>query len=244
LGKANDIPRRAFDAVAAVERPNSLEALQAVVTPHFAQLGVEIVAGGVHDNNGTGVSLFFGDLDHRWTRHYLDNRWHARSPVASIAARTPGPVFWSDVKQGAPSADARRLFAEAGEFDMHDGHVMMLGRGAWGAMLVATASSRDLHDADSRLAIHLLSLHYALVGFDLWRNKQPSSVVELPRLTARQIECLKWTRDGKSSWEIGAILSLSSRTVEEHLNKACARLGVRTRMQAVVEAGRLGIISL
>ena len=126
---------------------------------------------------------------------------------------------------------------------MHDGHVITLGRDAKGAVLVGTASSCPL-DADARLAVHLLSLHHALVGFNLWRRETPSATLELSRLTERQTECLKWTRDGKGSWEIGAILGLSSRTIEEHLNKACARLGVRTRIQAVIEAGRRGIIVL
>lgn len=38
------------------------------------------------------------------------------------------------------------------------------------------------------------------------------------------------------------ILSLSPRTVEEYLAKACDKLGVRRRVQAVVRARRLGLL--
>ena len=62
------------------------------------------------------------------------------------------------------------------------------------------------------------------------------------RLSERQLECLAWAQEGKSAGDIGQILGLSGRTVEGHLAKACAALGVRTRVQAVVRARSLGLL--
>jgi LuxR family quorum sensing-dependent transcriptional regulator len=53
---------------------------------------------------------------------------------------------------------------------------------------------------------------------------------------------LRWAREGKSSYVIGQILSLSARTVDEHLASACRKLGVHTRMQAVAQALLLGLL--
>lgn len=61
-------------------------------------------------------------------------------------------------------------------------------------------------------------------------------------LSKRQVECLLWAREGKSSTDIGAILGISPRTVDDHLAAACAKLGVRTRTQAVAEAMRRGLL--
>lgn len=61
-------------------------------------------------------------------------------------------------------------------------------------------------------------------------------------LTPRQIECLLWVREGKSSTDIGTILGLSARTIDDHLAAACERLGVRTRTQAVVVAIERGLL--
>jgi DNA-binding CsgD family transcriptional regulator len=61
-------------------------------------------------------------------------------------------------------------------------------------------------------------------------------------LTARQTECLRWVQAGKSSTDIGVILGISQRTVDDHLLAACRRLGVRTRVQAVATAQALGIL--
>jgi DNA-binding CsgD family transcriptional regulator len=61
-------------------------------------------------------------------------------------------------------------------------------------------------------------------------------------LTARQIECLRWTAEGKSSWDIAQILGISPRTVDEHLDNACRKLGVKRRAQAAVAAARAGLL--
>lgn len=58
----------------------------------------------------------------------------------------------------------------------------------------------------------------------------------------RQLECLAWVHEGKSATDIGVILGISSRTVEDHLRRACDLLGVRSRVQAVVRARELGLL--
>lgn len=62
-------------------------------------------------------------------------------------------------------------------------------------------------------------------------------------ITERQLECLSWVQEGKSATDIGAILGLSGRTVEKHIIKVCGHLGVKTRIQAVVRARELGLIT-
>lgn len=62
-------------------------------------------------------------------------------------------------------------------------------------------------------------------------------------LSPRQTECLFWVQQGKSSRDIGVILGVSHRIVERHVFRACAKLGVRTRVQAVVRARSLGLIA-
>jgi DNA-binding CsgD family transcriptional regulator len=61
-------------------------------------------------------------------------------------------------------------------------------------------------------------------------------------LTPRQLECLAWAQEGKSARDTGQILGISGRTVEKWLAIACEKLGVRTRLQAVLRARELGIL--
>lgn len=60
-------------------------------------------------------------------------------------------------------------------------------------------------------------------------------------LGEREIECLTWAARGKSSAEIAQIVDISKRTVDFHIESACRKLDVATRVQAAVKAiaGRL-----
>lgn len=60
-------------------------------------------------------------------------------------------------------------------------------------------------------------------------------------LTDRQLECLRWVALGKSSADIGCILGISKRTVDEHIANACDALGVRRRSQAIVIIEKAGL---
>jgi DNA-binding response OmpR family regulator len=55
-------------------------------------------------------------------------------------------------------------------------------------------------------------------------------------LSEREVAALTWAARGKTSDEIALILGLSKRTVDFHIDNARAKLGVATRIQAVVKA--------
>lgn len=61
-------------------------------------------------------------------------------------------------------------------------------------------------------------------------------------LRSRERECLVWLSLGKTAWETAAILGLSQRTVEFHLNNAVARLGAANKVHAAVIAIRTQLI--
>ena len=65
---------------------------------------------------------------------------------------------------------------------------------------------------------------------------------ELPALTPREIEAMRWTMEGKTAWEVGAILRISERTAVLHINNAMHKLKCANKHQAVLKAIRLGVI--
>ena len=75
------------------------------------------------------------------------------------------------------------------------------------------------------------------------RHDDPPGPSLLNRITLRQLECLAWVQEGKSATDIGQIIGLSRRTVENHLARVCDLLGVRTRIQAVLKARDLGLLN-
>jgi len=63
-------------------------------------------------------------------------------------------------------------------------------------------------------------------------------------LTARETEVLRWVANGKSAIEIGGILKIAKRTVDEHVQTAVRKLGASNRTHAVALALRDGVIVL
>ena len=63
-----------------------------------------------------------------------------------------------------------------------------------------------------------------------------------PCVSRRESQILRWVAAGKSDWEIGRILKISEKTVNFHVENAKRKLGVGTRIQAVVAAMREGLI--
>lgn len=55
-------------------------------------------------------------------------------------------------------------------------------------------------------------------------------------LSPREIECLKWTRGGKTIAEIGSILHILERTVKLHLHNTYNKMGVGNKTAAVAKA--------
>ena len=62
------------------------------------------------------------------------------------------------------------------------------------------------------------------------------------KLSVRQTECLELIAAGATSGEIAAALRLSVRTVDHYIGDACAKLGVRSRAQAVALAISLNMV--
>jgi len=59
-------------------------------------------------------------------------------------------------------------------------------------------------------------------------------------LTAREAEVLGWVGRGKTNRDVAALLGLSARTVQKHLEHVYQKLGVETRTAAVLAFGNPG----
>ncbi len=152
---------------------------------------------------------------------------------------SPTPYSWAGVirKRGL-DADQARIWNEAAEFGLTDGLFTPVrwSDGSFAAVVLA-GKSPALTDPSLLIAAETLSSYYAS---EVRRLTSPA--VQATPLSRRQRECLAWVREGKSSSAIGEILGISALTIDEHLAQACRRLGVRTRVQAAVEAVLLGLI--
>lgn len=97
---------------------------------------------------------------------------------------------------------------------------------------------RDLQRVVADLQLFAVHAQDAALRLFLPVSLQP----EHPALTPRELEALRWTMEGKTAWEVGAILGISERTAVLHVNNAMHKLGCVNKHQAVLKALRLGLI--
>ena len=88
-----------------------------------------------------------------------------------------------------------------------------------------------------------------LIGFshilhdDICDVVAASARPESQSLSAREIDALRWTADGKTAAEIAQIIGISRRTVESYISSAMRKLGTSTRSAAAVKAYGLGLLT-
>ncbi|MEZ5263225.1 MAG: response regulator transcription factor [Acidimicrobiales bacterium] len=73
-----------------------------------------------------------------------------------------------------------------------------------------------------------------------FQSNQPDD----PILTKREQEVLQLFANGKSTVEVARALTISQKTVKNHLTSIYQKLNVRDRTEAVLLAVRMGIIKL
>jgi len=90
--------------------------------------------------------------------------------------------------------------------------------------------------------LQLFAVHAQDAAFRIF-PPPTSKTPEAPSLTPRELEALRWTMDGKTAWEVGAIMHISERTAVLHLQNAMHKLSCINKHQAVLKALRFGLLS-
>lgn len=231
---------RAFETLQGLKRASSLAELDRVAGRRFEELGFHAFAAArFYSADGAATSsLLFGNLG-TWGHRYLERGYAARSSIAREMLAGTRPYAWSDVAKSRPlDAPTEQILDEAREFGFTDGLYVPWRDPDGSVLAVALCGKRtDLSDPWLRTVGEVLGSFYGAEG-----NRLKSRALKRPSLSRRQRECLLWVRHGKSSADIGGILGLSIPTVDGHIAEACRKLGVRTRVQAVVEACLAGLL--
>jgi LuxR family quorum sensing-dependent transcriptional regulator len=240
---AETVAEHVFDVVARAEALVSLHALNECFRGALFRLGFRLFAfmyvieGEQHRNLETS----FGEGFDAWANHYRRMAFADDDPIVREVESSSEPFYWTEVVRKRPlSFPALRVIDAAKQFQLHDGFVMPVRNDNGTVSFTLFAGDNvDSDDPYARAATHLLASYYGRLGNRL--HQTASNRRHCGLLSQRQRECLKWARAGKSSKDIGGILGISATVVDEHIAKACERLRVRTRVQAILEAGRRGV---
>ncbi|MEM9048768.1 MAG: LuxR family transcriptional regulator [Pseudomonadota bacterium] len=179
-----------------------------------------------------------------WQARYQRKLYRFYDPVAVTTRASRLPFFWDD---GAFlrrfRKDQRIVFHEARLFDIGAGYSIPIAgpRGDLGVFSIVTARRGDIEDvvlgAGGTLYLRALQMHDLMA-----RRLFPAPAEADHGLSAREIECLRWTADGKTTEQIAHLTSISPATVNFHLKNATRKLDAANRHHAAIIAVRRGLI--
>lgn len=177
-----------------------------------------------------------------WQAHYFNQHYQDIDPVVTLTPLLAKPFSWQQLLAGDQlNAKQRQVFAEAADSQLRHGLSVPL-HGPWGRVAVisfASPHADGLSAADFR-HFYLLAHQFHAVMEDLGATALPPEAAT--SLSMRERDCLSWTAQGKSSWDISVILGISQNTVNFHLKNALRKLRANSRMVAALKAVRLGLI--
>jgi DNA-binding CsgD family transcriptional regulator len=178
-----------------------------------------------------------------WLAHYSRQGYFDIDPVVNHCRLRTTPCLWASGPFARRAGYMTEFFREAADYGLRSGiGIPIHGPGGqWGMVSVATDSAIEPRASLQNLAeLHLLATFMHEAG----HRFITASTQEQVHLTARELDSLRWAAEGKTSWEIGQLLSIGERTVIFHLNNAARKLGVIGRRQAVARAISLQLITL
>ena len=178
-----------------------------------------------------------------WVSHYLLNDYVRIDPILQMAEQIAGPFCWSTITPQGQQIEMMEHAAKhgLGQTGFSVRHVDAIGRRSvlsFNAHDAKGGTTWGPHLADMRDGLILLThqIHHMALA-EIYVDGH-----QLPQLSPREIECLKWTAKGKAHTDIALILDLSEHTVRGYLKDARLKLDCVTLAQAVSKAAALGLI--
>lgn len=173
-----------------------------------------------------------------WVLSYSERQLYYVDPVFRYAEKTLLPFFWdSNDFRTMLSRQQREILAEAAEYAIVHGYTIPIhlpnSRGDFRASCSVVPDALSI-ELPSYQTVQLMAYYmYQAASRDADAR---SAVVATSDLSIRERQCLEFVAQGKSDWVVGKLLGISERTVHNHIERAKRRLGVATRVQAIVHS--------
>lgn len=177
-----------------------------------------------------------------WLQRYLERGYIHTDPIIRQVLKSDLPFSWDEAPYDASNPLEARVMNEAPDFGLAEGFAIPI-HSARGFQAIVTLGAHKLAlNQEQRRALHLIAIYAHDAARELHLRRSGPVKHKEVKLSRREVECLKWTSDGKTSWEISVILGLSEKTVTEYLTSAARKLNSSNRTHAVAQAMRRNII--
>lgn len=239
------ISQTAFDALDRIRQAHSLDELRYQLELYRSLFGYDaFVLGYIPRSPRQGLRdcTLISGWPREWEQRYQARGFIHVDPVLSHMRGVIDPFFWHEARAG--QSEGRIVMDEARVFGLRQGFCVPFHQYDGSEACISFGGARLELTADEQAALHMIAIYAASTARALTHGEAQAGPATRARdiLTAREVECLKWSAAGKTAWDISVILSISRRTVEHHLTSACTKLQAVGRVHCVAEAIRRKII--
>jgi LuxR family quorum sensing-dependent transcriptional regulator len=241
----DEYSHRTLDFVQRLQGLTDYEEISAAIMEELERFGFACVTSFTIPGPGCRLKdgIWLNNRPAEYVDRYAEKNYVIHDPIVKELRRTMKPYSWGDVRQGRDLKKSERTIIDEGrEFGAHDGLVIPIVTLS-GSMALFSPCGRDPDlSPRARAALEIIGIysHHALTRALVQRQRD---VTHTP-LTPREREIMQWVAIGKTDEEIADILSISTTTVTSHVENAKGKLDAFRRTYAVVQAIRLGEISL
>ncbi|MFK7752534.1 MAG: autoinducer binding domain-containing protein [Sedimentitalea sp.] len=224
---------------------HSLEDLSGAMQRFCSGLGLPYFSYLLVQGSKREDEVFLTNYEDNWCERYMRKCYKHYDPVIVKSNASRLPFFWDQKSFLSPYRKIqRRVFYEARAFRISSGYSIPV-RGPkddMGVFSIVSSHDSDLVDAVRAQGNDILITAMQAHDRAMILCAEADGTDTLPDLSARELECLKWTAEGKTSDEVGDIIALSSATVNYHINKAITKLAAANRHHAAIIAIRKNLI--
>lgn len=181
-----------------------------------------------------------------WRQQYDETGLIKLDPIVSYSMNNYLPVIWSQLfNDNNYSKNELRVMHKAHSAGLQAGFSIPFHGSIGEFGMVSLVLDNDKNQSVIHLSNTMPVIQMIIpVLQDALKRINTGQSHHMVQLTKREVECLTWAAEGKSSWEISQILGCSERTVLFHLNNAAMKLNANNRYQSISKAILTGAISL
>lgn len=172
-----------------------------------------------------------------WNQHFKQHYDHQDNPVIEHCRHSVLPVLWSR----SLFSPLLTLWDDLCDFGMQHGFSQAVHdpRGIISIFCFVRSqviTPQEFYEKAGSMLWLTYRTHALFAESLLTTWRQPS------RLTPRERDILKWSAEGKTAAEIAMIIELSERTVNFHIQSAISKMGVKSKLAAVIQAIKRGLL--
>jgi LuxR family transcriptional regulator, quorum-sensing system regulator BjaR1 len=240
------LEQHAFDAVELLRHCNSFEEVKTVYGKACQLFGLSAfiicdIPPGVPPGER---EVYTSGWNENWLTRYVERNYSSYDPIPNHVNTTVNPYYWQDAERHSIRGPKSKIVMNEArsDFGMVDGYCVPIHglKGISGVVSVATEMKKWQLSEKEEAALHMISI-YAYEAVRKIRGGGNTSGGG-PKISRRELECIRWLAEGKTTWEIGTILGIAEDTVGKYIKSASRKFGTSTRAHLVARAHRFNYL--